>query len=182
MAKHPVARLATLAVLLALGTPAVATAQGRQPASPAAGSDLDFLVAGRSYLIRFPDDRHPVQVKESGLTAQPTGPPASWHANYRIDSFVVRKLGRGSWALLEHPADPKAALDVISARGLLADKAKVAELEADPAKKDFLAGRRKAAAVELKTTQTWVNLAHAVSIADPPAEQRWDVKIEVSAP
>jgi hypothetical protein len=166
-------RPATLALLLAIGLPAAGVAQD-QPAASSPRTDLGFLEVGKSYLIRFPADRHPVQLKESGIEPQPSGPPATWRANFQIDVFVVRKLGGGSWALLEHPTDPKVALDVLSARVLLADKAAVAEIEADPERKDFLARRREAAKVDLKTTRTWVNLAHAISIADPPAEGRWE--------
>ena len=168
-------RLTTLAVLLTISLPGAVRAQQQSAPSPNR-TDLGFLEVGRSYLIRFPEDRHPVQVKESGLTAQPSGPPATWRMNYRIDVFIVRKLSGGSWALLEHPTDPKAALDVMSARHLLADKAKVAEIEADPERKEFLAGRREAARGEVKMTQTWINLAHAISISDPPAEQGWEMK------
>jgi hypothetical protein len=176
----PAVRLATLALLLAISPPPAGGAQD-QPAPPPDRTDLGFLEVGRSYLIRFPDDRHPVQLKESGLVAQRSGPPGTWRANYKIKVFVVRKLGGGSWALLEHPIDPKAAMDILSARILLADKTKVAELEADPGRKDFLAGRREAARGEVKITKTWINLAHAISISDPPAEERWELKFNVEA-
>jgi hypothetical protein len=171
-------RIAALALALSLAAPVAGAAREDPPAQ----TELEFLQVGKSYLIRFPEDLHPVLVKESGMEPQPSGPPATWKATWKIDVFVVRKLGRGSWALLEHPEDPKAALDCIAARHLLADEAKVAEIEADPKRKDFLAGRRKAAASELKTKQTWVNLAHAISIADPPADHSWDLKIRVGAP
>lgn len=178
MTAHPAARLTALAFMLAFDWSALGAAQDR-PARAEDRSDVGFLKIGRSYLIRFPEGYHPVQAKESGFTAQPSGPPAAWKANYQNDVFVVRRLGGGSWVLLEHPADPKAALDVASARNLLADQAKVAEIEADPNRKDFLAQRREAARSEVKVTRTWINLAHAISIADPPAEQRWDVKFNV---
>jgi hypothetical protein len=166
-------RPVTLALLLAIGLPAAGVAQDT-PASSSGRTDLGFLEVGKSYLIRFPEDRHPVQSKESGIEPQPSGPPATWRANFQVDVFVVRKLGGGSWVLLEHPVDPKAALDVLSARSLIADKAAVAEIEADPSRKDFLAKRREAARADLKMTKTWVNLTHAISISDPPAEQRWE--------
>ncbi len=120
MSMNPAARPAILALLMAIGPTAAGLAEDR-PAPPADRSDLGFMEVGRSYLIKFPEGHHPIQVKESGITAKPSGPPATWRANYQIDVFVVRKLGGGSWALLEHPADPKAALDVLSARNLLAD-------------------------------------------------------------
>jgi hypothetical protein len=166
-------RLAILALMLAVGFTTAGVAQD-PPASSSVKTDLGFLEVGKSYLIRFPEDRHPVQMKESGIEPQPSGAPLTWRANFQIDVFVVRKLGGGSWALLEHPIDPKAALDVLSARSLIADKVAVAKIEADPSRKDFLAKRREAARAELKTTSTWVNLAHAISISDPPAERRWE--------
>ena len=180
MHTYPGVRLATLVLLLAIGPPADLLTQD-QAAPPPDRTDLGFLEVGRSYLIRFPEDRHPVQLKETGLTAQESGPPSAWKMNYRVDVFVVRKLGGGSWALLEHPIDPKAAFNITSARGQLADKAEFAKLEADPNRKDFLARRREAARGELKTTQTWINLGHAISISDPPAEQRWEMKVNVES-
>lgn len=168
--------ISTFALLLATGLPTAAEAQIQ--AAQNNGSDLGFLEVGRSYSIQFPEDRHPVRVKESGVQAQPNGPPATWRANFQVNVFVVRKRGGGSWALLEHPSDPKAAVDILSARSLLADKAKLAEIEADPSRKDFLTRRREAAKAELQTTRTWANLAHALSISDPPAEERWEMKIK----
>ncbi len=162
--------------LLLFGCSTFAQAQVAAPVSTSE-SDLAFLTIGKTYVIIFPEDRHPVQLRESGITAQPSGPPSTWRARYQVDQFVVRKLGGGSWVLLEHPVDPKEAVDVISARNLLGDKAKLAKLEEDPTKKEFLAGRREVARRELKTTQTWINLAHAISISDPPTETRWEVKI-----
>jgi hypothetical protein len=176
---NPVVRLATLALLLAI-SPSAGVAQG-QPPPPPDRTDLGFLEVGRSYLIRFPEDRHPVQLKESEITAQASGPPATWRMNYQVNVFVVRRLGGGSWALLEHPVDPKAATDIMSARSLLADKAQVAKVEADPDRKDFLARRREAARGELKMTQTWINLSHAISISDPPAEELRELKFNIEA-
>lgn len=167
-----------LALLVAISPP-TNTAVADPPPSPPDQTDLSFLEVGRAYLIRFPEGRHPVQLKESGITAQPSGPPATWRMNYQIDVFVVRKLGGGSWAQLEHPIDPKAATDILSARNLLANKTEVAKLEADPSKKDFLAQRRETARGEVKMTRTWINLAHALSISDPPAKQRWELKFNV---
>ena len=169
--KWPDLRPATIALLVATGSLSVGMAQDRpsaeKPAVPAP-SDLGFLEIGRTYLIRFPEAQHPLQVKESGITAQPSGPPATWRMNYQIDQFTVRKLGGGSWVLLEHPVDPKAAMEILTARDLMANKTLVAEMEADPKRREFLAGRRKAAQGDLKMTQTWINLAHAVTISDPP--------------
>jgi hypothetical protein len=161
-----------LVALLRLGPPAF----GQAPllTSP---SDLAFLEIGNTYVITFPEDRHPVKLLESGITPQPSGAPSSWRARFLVDQFVVRKLGGGSWVLLEHPVDPKESVDVMSARILLGDKAKLAELEADPSKKKFLEGRREVARRELKTRQTWINLAQAISISDPPTDVRWEVKI-----
>jgi hypothetical protein len=178
MSTNPVTRLATFTLLLALGTPAPGVAQDR-PAPPPDRTDLGFLEVGRPYLIRFPEDRHPVQLKESGIVEQPSGPPGNWRMEYHVDVFVVRKLGGGSWVLLEHPVDPKAASNILSARSLLADKAGVAEIEADPQRKDFLAERRETARGEVKMTKTWINLAHAISISDPPPDRPFEMKLKI---
>ncbi|MFO0908711.1 MAG: hypothetical protein U0794_10185 [Isosphaeraceae bacterium] len=170
---------AQLALGLILTIPAVGDDRP-EPAKPS--SDLGFLEVGRAYRIRFPEDRHPVQLRESGIAAQPSGPPATWRTRYQIDVFVVRKLGSGSWALLEHPVDPKAATEYAAAQRLLDNKARVAELERNPERKTYLESRRKIAAGKLAMTQTWINLAHAISIADPPteppAEPRFNVEVK----
>jgi hypothetical protein len=176
-------RPVAIALTVAVGLLSVGAAQDRPPAekpAPSAPSDLGFLEIGRTYFIRFPEGQHPLQVKESGITAQPSGPPGTWRINYQIDQFTVRKLGGGSWALLEHPVDPKSATEILAARNLMEDKPLVAEMEADPKRREFLAGRRKAARDELKMTQTWINLAHAITISDsPPPGWKQELKVNV---
>src|SRR4051794_18468374 len=115
--RWPDIRPSMIALLLAVGLLSVGVGQDRPPAEKAvisSASDLGFLEIGRTYFIRFPEGRHPLQVKESGITAQPSGPPATWRANYQVDQFTVRKLGGGSWVLLEHPVDPKAATEILA--------------------------------------------------------------------
>jgi hypothetical protein len=183
--KVPDIRPSTIALLLAVALLSVGVAQDRPTAatpSPSAPSDLGFLEIGRTYFIRFPEGQHPLQLKESGITAQPSGPPATWRANFQVDLFTVRKLGGGSWVLLEHPVDPKAAAEILVARDLMANKTLVAEMESDPNRREFLAGRRKAAQGELKMTQTWINLAHAITISDPPPpgeKREFKVNVEI---
>src|SRR3954466_13791801 len=107
MMKLTDARLWPLALLIASAPPPAGLAQDRPnggpPTPPAAStpSDLGFLEVGRTYFIRFPEGHHPMMLKESGITAQPNGPPATWRISYAIDQYTVRKLGGGSWALLE---------------------------------------------------------------------------------
>ncbi len=184
--KLPAARFWPLALLIASAPPPGGLAQdkpaGEPTPRPAAStpSDLAFLEIGRTYFIRFPEGHHPMILKESGIAPQPNGPPGTWRITYTIDLYTVRKLGGGSWALLEHPVDPKATTEILAARDLVANKALVAEIEADPERKEFLAGRREAARGELKMTQTWINLAHAITISDPPtADAKRELKFNV---
>jgi hypothetical protein len=175
------------ALFAALLIPGLGRAQGP------AGSDLAFLEVGRSYLITFPPGASPFEVRETEVTtvqaesrnADGTGDvrkstiPTTMTMWYRIDVFVVRRLGGGSWALLEHPADAKAAMQTTTAKLVLANKALVAEKEKSEEGRKQLEQYRADARREVKTTQTWVNLAHAVTIADPPAETTEPPRIKV---
>jgi hypothetical protein len=181
------ARIVTAAILLGLSSPLVGMSRGAPPAVPAdqtnggGPSDLGFLKIGHAYFIKFPDEWHPVLVRESGVFATPTG-PSNWNAKYQIHVFVVKKLGRGSWALLEHPVDPKEALHVTGARLQLKDAEKIAKLEETEDGRKKLDQLREKAGRELKTTETWINLAHAISISDPPqTPENWKVDIQVKS-
>lgn len=180
-------RIVTAAILLGFSSPLVGMSRGAPPADPAdqtnrgGPSELGFLKIGQAYSIKFPDEWHPVLVHESGVFATPTG-PSNWNAKYQIHVFVVKQLSQGSWALLEHPVDPKEALDVMSARLQLKNAEEVAKHEATEEGRKFLARRREAAGRELKTTETWINLAHAISISDPPqTPENWKVDIQVKS-
>ena len=190
MIKHASGRFFIPAGLLALTSAIAGIAQDRPvassaPAPPVATSpsDLGFLEVGKAYLIRFPEGTNPTRVHESEILAQPQGPPATFNMNYQVDTFVVRRLGGGSWALLEHPTDASAAMDVASAQAFLANKEQVAEAEADPERKAFVATTRQDALKEIKMTQTWFNLAHATAISDPPAVvPKFEIKIQSITP
>jgi hypothetical protein len=157
-----------------------------KPGRPAEAkpNDLGFLQVGRAYLIRFPEERHPALKRETEIAAatasetdvktgevrQRAAQPVTWNMKFQIDVFVVRELGGGPWALLEYPADPKAAFQISMARHTLADAKKVAEMEKSEKGREALARLREEATRTLETTRTWVNMNYAVSIADPPKD------------
>lgn len=173
-------KLATVAALIALGMPCLARAGEDTP------SDLAFLEVGKAYVIKFVPGADPFEVKESQVipvtaTSTPadgSGPattstiPTTMHMTYRVNEFVVRKLGRGSWALLEHPSDVKAATETLGARRALEDKETVAQQEKTEDGRKLLASWREDAKREVKVARTWINLAHAVTIAPPDAEPK----------
>jgi hypothetical protein len=177
------------AFLAALVVPPAGKAQGLP--TPSAPSDLGFLEIGRSYAVKFIPGMHPFEVKESQMVsaeAESTDAsgkvtkstlPGSMTMTYRIDVFVVRKLGGGSWALLEHPADVKAAQEILGARRALEDTELVAEQGKTEEGRKQLAKWREEARRELKMTQTWVNLAHAIVIADPDEESKKSLRVNV---
>src|SRR4051812_344268 len=92
------------AVILVLGSPFVVLGDDQapeKPAGPPPGSksrDLGFLKVGRSYLIKFPEEHHPVLKRESDVleatateTDDATGQvrsvkktPVTWRMTYRI--------------------------------------------------------------------------------------------------
>ncbi|TWU32829.1 hypothetical protein [Novipirellula artificiosorum] len=56
-------------------------------------------------------------------------------------------------------------------------------LEANPEKQEYLKRLRDDAAINIKTTRTWLNLAHAIAIADVPRDLAAydDVKLRVKS-
>jgi hypothetical protein len=204
MMAHRTARLSTIALFLAPGLSSAAEAQETQsggaarPPAAVTSSDLGFLELGRTYEIKFPDEFHPVLKRESGVSPAEAAPqkresgaaaaplsPASWSARFEVNLFVVRKLGGGSWVLLEHPVDPKKYFESMSSRHLLSDKAKVAGMEATKEGRQALARLREKAGVAPKTTQSWINLVHAISITDPPdssGDRKLDIQVQAVSP
>jgi hypothetical protein len=177
------------AFLVALVVPPAGKAQGLP--APSAPSDLGFLEIGRSYAVKFIPGMHPFEIKESqmvsaeAVSTDASGNvtkstlPGSMTMTYRIDVFVVRKLGGGSWALLEHPDDVKAAQEILGARRALESTELVAEQGKTEEGRKQLAKWREEARRELKMTQTWVNLAHAIVITDPPEESKKPLRLNV---
>src|SRR5260370_37411450 len=101
------------AFLVALVVPPAGKAQGLP--APSAPSDLGFLEIGRSYAVKFIPGMHPFAIKESqmvsaeAVSTDATGHvtnstlPGSMTMTYRLDVFVVRKLGGRPWSRIEQP-------------------------------------------------------------------------------
>jgi hypothetical protein len=156
---------------------AEAPAQGGREAP----GELGFLKTGKDYLIRFSNDIDLFMSTKSGIseTSYTTedgetrpGRPATWRVTLRVEFFRVVRLGGGSWALLEHPEkDDDIAHWNGKRRAMATLGSEVArELEATPEGRERLEKLREAAAREIATTRTWVNLGHAVAIADVPTQ------------
>lgn len=130
--------------------------------------ELPFLQVGKDYHIGFPKDRSPFVYSTSGITEsyekRPDGTkanrrPAQWSMNVTLDIFHVTQLSAGSWILVEHPASPKDyALWVGKHRAALR------LTNADNLDAESLAISKTYASKEIRTTRTWINLDHAVTI------------------
>ncbi len=144
-------------------------------------SDLPFLAPGHDYIIRFPGsiklfESVTSHVSPTRLTSEDgssrAGRPATFTLRIQVDIFTVVKLGKAGWALLEHPA---AAEDFAKwngkcrAKALLSEQ-NIATLQASADRAEHLKRLRDDAAADIKTTRTWVNLAHAIAIADVPGD------------
>jgi len=157
------------------------------PSSAASPGELSFLEAGKDYVIRFPASHDLFRHTTSGVseTTETTsdgktvpGKPAVWRATISIEIFRVVRVGGGSWALLEYPAR---ADDFAKWNGKRRAMAKLADErslppESDPEGKEKVTRLHDAASAEIPTARTWVNLDHALAIADVPTE---DVKLEL---
>ena len=151
---------------------------GSEPAS-----ELSFLKPGKDYSIRFPESVTVFSHKSGGLAptnyiaadgTKTPAPPATWSATMTLQIFHVVRLGSGSWALLEHPTRHDDFITwSIKRRAMAVCASEEADkIEAQPDGKKRLEQLRKEAAQEVETSQTWVNLDHAVAIADLPTKEQ----------
>ena len=171
-------RIWLLAILLSVPSLSVF---GQVPAAPATESaQLSFLEPGRAYLVRFPSDLELFQHVTTGTTevTQVTQFSAGgervnveqrpYTARVRLDIFKVVGLGGGSWVLMEHPASSE---DYASWTGKYRATAILSQTESSEpgSNRDAQARLRKlreAAAREIPTTKTWINLDHAITISE----------------
>ncbi len=176
-------RFPTFALTVVVAVLCVAHLQAEPPAQDgqAAPSELGFLETGKDYVIRFSNDIDLFTMTKSGVseTTYTTengetkkGRPATWRMTLRVEFFRVVRLGGGSWALLEHPEKKDEIARWNGKRRAMAILGSEAahELEATPDGKERLERLREAAAREIETTRTWVNLDHAIAITDVPTQ------------
>ncbi len=179
---------------------------------PPEGADFDSIDRLSEFVVKAakfdPSEKSPVPAKDggnsnSGSGVDPVGPsgivaPADDGGNsnsgsvtassrttmtYRVPAFTVKKLGRGSWALLEYPLDVKAATVRSMARLVLMNKEMLAEEAKTEDGRKQIAAWKKKAEEKVNTTESWVNLAHAINIAPPivdPKDPRLQATISVS--
>jgi hypothetical protein len=151
---------------------------GQTPAASGTEStQLSFLEPGRAYLVRFPPDRELFQHTITG-TAEVTERSASgekknaeqrpFTARVRLDVFKVVGLGGGSWVLMEHPASSEDYARWTGKHRAMAilSLTKTPEPKSDPDAQDRLKQLREAAARDIPTTKTWINLDHAITISE----------------
>ncbi|WP_165075367.1 hypothetical protein [Paludisphaera rhizosphaerae] len=174
--------LSLLAVIL--GANAVNAQQHAAPPTPLAASDLTFLEVGNSYMIQFAPGADPFVIKSAELSRVSTTTtdaggkttteltPSTLTMTYRVPEFVVKKLGGGSWALLEYPLDVKAAAERMLARLALKNTETMAEQEKTEEGRMRIAEWKTEADRQIPTAEAWINLAHAVVIAPPLADPR----------
>ena len=168
-----------LCSIVLLAVPAVADdpAIGKRPSN----SELGFLEEQHDYVIRFATNSQLFKTTTSGIspTSYTTeggqkrqGKPATWTITMTVEIFHVVKFGGGSWVLLEHPSSPDDFAKWNGMRRALAQltDARIPELESSSEGKERIQELRKAASREIPTSTTWVNLDHAVAIADVSTE------------
>jgi len=89
------------------------------------------------------------------------------------------RFGGGSWVLVRHPANLEDSFKWFGQRrahAILTSK-RADEIKAEPDGEEKVARLREAVQREIETTETWVNLDHAVAIADVPTER---IELKVS--
>lgn len=152
------------------------TAPGDQPTG-----SLSLLKPGNDYVIRFTEGSEIFKTSKSGVseTSYTTsdgetkkGSPATWTMTLKVTMFEVVRVGGGSWVLVRHPTNPD---DYAKWEGQRRAKAILAgpsrdKLAAEEKGAEQLARLQEAADREIKTTETWLNLNHAVAITNVPSE------------
>ena len=137
---------------------------------------LGFLELGKDYRIRFPDSYSAFRYAESGVTqatsSDGSSRPASWTMDVEIQIFTVRKHAHGAWVLLEHPASVQEATQWNYHRMALAQltKHRIEKLQPSADGRAELERLKRLAAQKIKTSKTWVNMDHAVTVSDVPTE------------
>ncbi|KAA5536087.1 hypothetical protein FYK55_28240 [Roseiconus nitratireducens] len=139
--------------------------------------ELSFLKPGHAYIVRFSSGRELFEHTETGMTETFTRTPSGKKENveprrYKMSIplriFKVVERGGGPWVLMEHPSSSEdyarwsgkhRAIAILSSK-----QSPVSE--DDPDAQDRLKRLREAAARNMPTTQTWINLDHAITIAE----------------
>src|SRR4051812_38411784 len=93
-----------------------------------------------------------------------------WNITLSVEVFQVVRFGKGSWVLLKHPSNPDDFPRWSAQRRALAILAgpQAEAIKADPDGQERLKRLREAADVEIPTSETWINLDHAIAIAAVP--------------
>jgi len=162
-----------LIAIVLICIPVAIVAQPQQPAAPDL-PDAAFIEPGNDYHIHFPDDRNPFMHVFTEITESFSKLPDGRKTNVRntpvtvtirSDIFHVLQLHGESWVLVEHPASTN---DYPKWSG----KHRAVFLLRHPASLDAeqLANVNEAAACDIKLTQTWVNLSHAVTVKPVSAQ------------
>jgi hypothetical protein len=143
---------------------------------------LGFLKVGEDYVIRFSDANNIFKTSRSEITQATTtdsdgqtksAGPVAWNYTLSLTVFHVVRISGNSWVLLKHPDNPD---DFIrwgrqrQAKAILA-AAKPNDGVDDPNAQERLKRLREDAAQQIATTQTWINLSHAIAIAPVPIDE-----------
>lgn len=167
---HYSIRLAAILTVLILST----SVSADEPAPTA--KPLGFLEIGHDYGIRFPDSYSVFKLSKTGITkltsSDGSSRPANWTMNLTVQVFTVLKHAQGSWVLLKHPASLEDATKWNFHRLAVAQltKGHIKKLESTAEGRTELDRLRRLAAQKIKTSTTWVNLDHAVTISAVPNE------------
>lgn len=167
--------LSLLAVTL-LATAATAAAPEGKPSA----SGLSFLEVDQDYIIRIPEAINPFKFSQGGITQASAAPaedgkkstvPVPWSMTISLQIFQVVRVGSGSWVLLRHPASPEDFSRWSGQRRALAILAgpHVEKIRSKRDGEERLKRLREAADAQIPTSETWVNLDHAIAIAPLPS-------------
>src|SRR4051794_8542686 len=132
-----------------------------------------FLEANNDYVIRFPDASNIFKTSRTEVTEatavtgdgqKTSAGPVTWNVTFSVTVFQVVRFGGGSWVLLRHPSNPDDFVRWSVQRRAVAILAgpNVEEIRAKRDGPDRLKELRMAADAEIETSETWVNLDHAI--------------------
>jgi hypothetical protein len=169
----------------------VSLAAAAPPEGGPSETRFGFLETGRDYVVRFPDGSEifktsRAEMTESSYTTatgeKKSGGPVTWNITLNVEVFQVVRFGTGSWVLLRHPSSADDFIRWNAQRRAMAilGGPNVDAIRARPNGQERLTRLKEAAAAKMPTTETWINLDHAVAIAAVPTEDP-EMKISIQS-
>jgi hypothetical protein len=152
---------------------------------------IGSLQPGKDYLIKFSAGSDVFELKDEGITESQytttdgkkrSGGPVKWSLKATVDIFRLVRFGKDPWVAVEHPAEKSDIIKWNAKRTAMAqlNAENVLHLDSTEDGKQVLERLRMAAAKEITTTVSWINLNYVVAISEVPTQLTGRLRIATS--